>query len=189
VYKLTRSALEADALTELEEGIVQSPHLGPSPLGAEFVRTEGFSIVFRRQALSRVLGHFPWLERCLGRATFRGTNAFYVNPLVLEVGSRADAHADCRVLVHENVRIVPTLVSVLYVHCPPDLVGGTLHLGVGTEHEVRIQPASGDLVHFKGDVVHSVSEMKAGAARVSIVCEQYNLSDDLLARYPELLVL
>jgi hypothetical protein len=188
VYQLKQRAVPPEYLTELEQGILQSPEIGPSPLGEEFVRTLGFSVVFQRSAFSEVLAHYPWLGTFLDRAAFAATNAFYVNPLVLKVGSRVDAHADSRTLVHQNVRIVPTLVSVLYARCD-GVVGGALRLGVGTAREVRIQPNAGDLLHFRGGVVHSVSEVREGGPRISLVCEQYNLSDQLLMKYPEFLVI
>lgn len=189
MYQLTKNTCAPEDLAELERGILDSEYMGPSPLGLEFVRTMGFSVVFHRDALSNALRRFPWLETFLVRAMFKATNAVYVNPLVLNVGSRVDPHADCRLLVRENVRIVPTLVSVLYVRSESDTVGGTLHLGIGTEQAVRIQPQTGDLLHFKGSVVHSVSEVRHGGPRVSVVCEQYNLPDELLPHFPKFLVI
>ena len=183
-YHVAQNAFDDDYLSHLATELCKSEYLGASPLGAEFVNTEGFSLVFRRSALLDVCHAFPYLEPYLDEVLFPECNAFYLNPLLLTGSSRVDAHVDCRLVASENTRIIPNLVSVLYVEICPDMAGGNLLLNVGTEHEVCITPETNNLVHFRGSVIHRVSEVKNPHRRISVVCEQYNLPDALLAGFP-----
>lgn len=185
-YRLAPSGLEDAYLTALEGALLASPHFGPSPLGSEFVDTKGFSIVFRRSALGRVIEQFPYLEAFLAACMFRSSNAFYVNPLMLHRGSRVDPHVDCRLVATQDVRIVPTLVSVLYVRAAPEMKGGALRLAAGRPDEIVVRPARSDLLHFVGKLVHSVDPIESDHERISVVCEQYHLEPDVLAGFPEL---
>lgn len=188
-YRVVRDRFPAAYLRELEAGVLASPYLDASALGTEFVATRGFSIVFRRSAMDEVAGRFPYLRQFLAAAVFPTSNAFYLNPLVLLDGSRVDAHADCRALEGGQGRIIPTLVSVLYVRCPEPSAGGALVFEPGTDREARLQPRPGELVHFRGNLVHAVTALAGAEPRVSIVCEQYNLDASALARFPELSLL
>lgn len=189
MLRVTPDAFPEAYLAELVEGLTSSPYLGKSPLGEEFIRTEGFSVVFRRSQLARVLDCFPYLRGFLETAAFASSNAFYVNPLIMGQASRVEAHVDCRLLEEEDLRIVPTLVSVLYVACDEALEGGELCFNPGTESERSIQPKTNDLLHFKGDLVHLVREISVPARRISLVCEQYNLPEHALAAFPEFAIL
>jgi len=191
-YQLTRGAFDRRYLTVVETAVLSSRHLGASPLGGEFVRTWGFSIVFRRSELSRVVSDFPGLGLFFERALLPSCNAFYVNPLVMTRGSRVDPHVDCRLVEAENVRIVPNLVSVFYVRADPRLKGGALKLQLPSGRVLELPPATNELVHFVGSLVHSVGEVLDGGdvhGRISLVCEQYNLEDGLLAGFPAFEVL
>lgn len=176
-------------LAALKEGILASEYLGPSPLGKEFVNSKGFSVVFRRDRIESVGHHFPYLCPLLDLALFEACNAFYINPLILEGSSRVDPHIDCRLIGDGDVRLIPNLVSVFYVEVPRDIVGGSLVLNVGKESEVVLQPDSNEVIHFLGDVVHAVTEIRASCTRMSVVCEQYNLTGDNLAGFPSFCVL
>lgn len=177
------NALGDASRMQLIEGILGSPFFGNSALGPEFIRTQGFSVVFRRDGLETVAARFPFLQPILDRVLFADCNAFYINPLVLVDGSEVRAHIDCR-LTPENVRIIPNLVSVYYAEVPLDMRGGALVLTTGHVNERRIQPRTDDLIHFLGTTIHRVESMEHGARRISVVCEQYNLTSQTLAGFP-----
>jgi hypothetical protein len=184
MYHLTRDAYRSTYLDEIERELLASPYMGESPLGPEFVNTHGFSLVFRRTALDSVFAAWPYLRVFLEQAIFPKSNAFYVNPLVLAAQSRVDPHVDCRLVASENVRIIPTLVSVLYVVCDAEMEGGELVLNVGTPQELALKPSRKDLLHFRGNIIHCVREVTRPCSRISVVYEQYNLPEKILLGFP-----
>ena len=186
VYHREQGAFRTDYIDKLALALRSNEFVGPSPLGPEFVNTEGFSLVFRRDALAEVISGFPVLEEYLSRVIFDSCNAFYLNPLIMRRSSAVRSHIDCRLIESENIRVIPNLVSILYVRADPDVKGGNLTFNVENDSVVSLKPNSNDLVYFRGDVVHSVSEIKENTTRISLVCEQYNLSQDLLCRFPHL---
>lgn len=183
-YTVSPDVLTAAQRDELIEGIVRSKFFGASALGKEFVGTLGFSLVFRRDALGTVYDEFPYMRLLLQSVLFASCNAFYVNPLVLFGGSRVGAHIDCRLMPDSDTRIIPNLVSVYYADVSLHMAGGRLILNPGAENEVVIVPHTGDVVHFLGSTIHSVEDVKTPDRRVSVVCEQYNLSDSILDMFP-----
>lgn len=183
------NVLAETELARLREGILNSEYLGPSPLGKEFVNSKGFSIVFRREWVDMVGRRFPYLRPFLDCALFEACNAFYINPLILEGSSRVDPHVDCRLIGDGDVRLIPNLVSILYVDVPCDVVGGNLVLNVGSESEVVVQPKRNEIIHFLGNLVHAVTELRTSCMRMSVVCEQYNLADDSIVHFPAFSVL
>ncbi|MDF1662301.1 MAG: 2OG-Fe(II) oxygenase [Planctomycetota bacterium] len=185
MYKKISAAFSEDYIQSAERRFLESPYLGKSPLGAEFIKTKGFSIVFRRSSLSRVMEQFQFLRVFLEEVVFKSCNAFYVNPLLLSDDSRVDAHVDCRLLPAEDLRIVPNLVSILYVKADPEMIGGELVLNVGHEDELTLKLQSNDLIHFVGDLVHKVTPVQGGVNRICFVCEQYNLPAEALDAFPE----
>ena len=150
-----------------------------SPLGDEFVRARGFSAVFNRSSLGSIIEEVPYLERLLDHVLFPSTNAVFVNPLILSEGSRVDSHVDCRLLQSENVRIIPTIVSVLYVEIDSDIAGGELVLNPDLDDEVVLVPRTNMVIQFRGDVVHRVRQIDGTSTRISLVCEQYNFQPTL----------
>lgn len=188
MYKLTHDAVPPSYCATVCDALAASPYVGESPLGPEFVRTRGFSLIFRRTALPEVATAFPYLEPFLDEVVFEACNAFYVNPVIMAGGSRVGDHIDCRLVESENARIIPNLVSILYVQADPEARGGTLRLRIDPEHAIGVQPRSGDLLHFKGSLIHSVDALEDGE-RISLVCEQYNLPDAILAGFPEFEIL
>lgn len=188
-YSITRSAFSTTYLKTIENQLLESPYLGKSPLGKEFVDTRGFSIVFKRSHLETVIEKFPFLDEFLKKAIFTNSNAFYINPLILNSGSRVEEHVDCRLVSQEQARIIPNLVSVLYVKVDPDMEGGELCLKVGNDKKIDLKPSSNNLVHFLGTLIHSVNEVRCPCTRISLVCEQYNLSESLLAHFPDFLII
>lgn len=165
--------------------ILSSPYLAASQLSESFAGTKGFSVVFKRLGIGEVERHFPFFQPYLSVALMPTCNAFYLNPLVLEGGTRVEPHVDCSLSDHGKFIAIPTIVSVLYVQVPPDLQGGELVLQE-REHKVgQIRPQTNTLLYFRGNLTHSVNEVKSSQARISLVCEQYNLSETRLQQIPE----
>ena len=67
-YTLHEDAFDADYLAEVKKQVRKSPYFTTNNLNRDFVGTRGFSVVFRRTALPRVLAEFPWARRYLERA-------------------------------------------------------------------------------------------------------------------------
>jgi hypothetical protein len=189
LYRKTHNEFKNSYLNELQREILSSRYLGKSPLGDEFVETQGFSVVFRRSQRKAVVEAFGYLDTFLTKVLFPSSNAFYINPLVLRKDSRVDTHIDCRLLAKENVRIIPNLVSILYIHVGEALSGGHLLLNAGLDNEITVIPRSNDLLHFPGRMIHKVTELKGPGLRVALVCEQYNLPDPILESFPEFAIL
>ncbi len=49
----------------------------------------------------------------------------------------------------------------------------------------QIKPEVNTLLYFQGDLTHSVNMVKTTGTRLSLVCEQYNLSESELQDIPE----
>jgi hypothetical protein len=79
----------------------------------------------------------------------------------------------------------PILVSVLYIQVPHALQGGELLLQASEHQVVQIQPQTNTLLYFRGNLKHSVNEVKSSQPRISLICEQYNLSETRLQQIPE----
>ncbi len=168
----------------LRKQIIASRYFAVHTLNRDFVNTRGFSVVFRRTSLALLRREFPYFEPYLAQALRPDCNAFYLNPLQLVSGSRVDPHID-RSLRSYAVHIgTPVAVSVLYVEVPSTMRGGELVLARGKKHLARIAPATNLLVTFDGDLTHSVARMEGDGERLSLVCEQYRLSDDELEAIP-----
>jgi hypothetical protein len=184
-HRERHAAFAGAYLTALQAAIRKHPLFTVNNLNRDFVGTRGFSVVFRRTALARVNTAFPVFRPFLDAVLRADCNAFYLNPLQLEAGSRVDPHID-RSLRAYSLDIDPPLeVSVLYVAVPPGMTGGNLVLRRGKQHLGRIRPAAGLLVCFDGDLLHSVERLDSAGQRLSLVCEQYLLDEDELAEVPE----
>lgn len=157
-------------------------------LNRDFVGTRGFSVVFTRAGIGRATTEFPWLEPYLRRVLRDDCNAFYLNPLQLETGSRVDPHIDRSLRSYCKDVEMPLQVTVLYVEAPAGMVGGALVLARGRKTLARIQPRRGLLVEFAGDLTHSVERVETPGRRLSLVCEQYSLLDEELEMVPEFTV-
>jgi hypothetical protein len=168
----------------LKKQIVASKYFAVHTLNRDFVGTRGFSVVFRRGSIGMLRREFPFFSPYLDVALRPDCNAFYLNPLMLVAGSRVDPHID-RSLRSYSVHVdTPVTVSVLYVEVPPSMRGGELVLARGKKHLARITPATNTLVTFDGDLTHSVARMEGEGARLSLVCEQYRLTEEELEPIP-----
>ncbi|NWF60351.1 MAG: 2OG-Fe(II) oxygenase [Fischerella sp.] len=184
-YWLRSKTFLLDYLDSLRMQILSSPYLAASQLSESFAGTKGFSIVFKNSSISEVERHFPFFQPYLRVALMSACNAFYLNPLVIEGGSCVEPHVDCSLSEPGKFMAIPTIVSVLYVQVPPDLQGGELVLQERDRKVGKIQPQTNTLLYFRGNLTHSVNEVKSSQARISLVCEQYNLSKTRLQQIPE----
>ncbi len=178
-------AFPADHLESLRLAIRKCPWFTTNNLNRDFVSTRGFSVVFRREHRQRVVAEFPFFGDYLGKALRDDCNAFYLNPLELEAGSRVDPHVDRSLRAYCPDVTTPLRVSVLYVEVPPAMVGGRLVLARGRKTIAKIAPATGMLLTFDGDLTHSVERVDTPGKRLSLVCEQYALDERELAAMPD----
>jgi predicted 2-oxoglutarate/Fe(II)-dependent dioxygenase YbiX len=153
-------------------------------LNRDFVATKGFSVVFQRSGLATVEQQFPYFKPYLDLALQPNCNAFYLNPLQLKEGSRVDPHIDRSLRSYSKTIEPPTVVSVLYVRVPGDMQGGELVLRSPKRQLGQIKPQVNTLLHFQGDLTHSVNAVKTPGDRLSLVCEQYSLSEAELQQIP-----
>lgn len=178
------SVLDDCDRSEMVSAIVGSEHFGPSVLGQEFVNTTGLSLVFRRDHLAAVVSNFPYLAPLLNAALFEHSNAFYINPLVLDRRSRVGEHVDCRYMPDTGARILPTVVSVYYAEIDKEMTGGDL-VFVTDDGDIAVRPCVNEFLHFVGSARHYVSRIGNDCRRVSIVIEQYHLEGATLEAFPE----
>ena len=168
----------------LKKQLLASPYFTTNTLNRDFVKTRGFSVVFRAEARAEVEVGFPVLAPYLERALRTDCNAFYLNPLLLQGGSRVDPHIDRSLRSYCKTVLPPVCVSVLYVDAPPTMAGGSLVLARGRKRVARIQPRTNTLVVFDGDLTHSIERVESATVRMSLVCEQYCLLPDELEQIP-----
>ena len=183
-HVLHPNAFPAAYLRQLRRQISASPYFTTNTLNRDFVRTRGFSVVFRTTERQQVVRTVPFFEPYLERALRPDCNAFYLNPLQLGPGSRVDPHVDRSLRSYCREVPVPVTVSVLYVAVPDDLRGGALLLARGKKHLARLQPVANTLLYFEGDLTHSIEPVESEGVRMSLVCEQYCLEADELERIP-----
>lgn len=183
----------------LRRYVLDSPYLAANNLNYRFAGTRGFSVVFRRDGLARVREQFPIFAPYLDRTVDEACNAFFLNPLVVCAPANPhDAPAGVAMHVDRSLRSFtapheppnPRRVSVLYVQVPREMRGGVLRFYHGYMPVGRVCPRENMLVNFQGGLRHEVTatQLPAGTARLSLVCEHYVLDAALLARVPEFTV-
>ncbi len=187
-YQQQPNAFTSDYLNNLWGEIHASPYFSINNLNRDFVGTKGFSVVFVRSHLPMVEQQFPYFKPYLDLALQPNCNAFYLNPLLLKEGSRVDPHIDRSLRSYCKTIDPPAVVSVLYVRVPGDMQGGELVLRSPKRQLGQIKPQMNTLVYFQGDLTHSVNGVKTPGDRLSLVCEQYNLSEAELQEIPEFTV-
>jgi hypothetical protein len=182
-------ALPAEAVEAIREEIMGSPLLGETNLSGQFSGTYGFSISFRREAMARVTDLFPSFAPFLEAAILPGCDAFLLNPLLIQDGRGVEAHIDRSLEFYKPGIGCPVAVSVLYVQVPQQLMGGHLRLYHRGQRVAALEPMPRALVMFRGDLMHEVAAVEAGApilseARVSLVVEQYRVPEAMKAWMP-----
>lgn len=188
-YSLKSQAFSLNYLNYLENQILSCPYLAASQLSDSFAGTKGFSVVFKPSAIEQVKQNFPFLQQYLESALNANCNAFYLNPLIIEKGASVEPHVDSSISSYTKAFTTPAIVSVLYVKVPNDLIGGEFILQKSTEQIEKIKPQANNLLHFRGNLEHSVNKVESSQARISLVCEQYKLDTSLLLNIPEFKVI
>lgn len=184
-YQQYPQAFSPAYLSKLKARILACPYFAVNNLNRDFVGTKGFSVVFQRSHLATVEQQFPYFKRYLDRALQPDCNAFYLNPLMLQGGSRVDPHIDRSLRSYCKTIEPPAVVSVLYVEVPADLVGGELVLRSHKRQVGQVRPQANTLVMFQGDLTHSVNPVTSHGIRLSLVCEQYSLEEAELREIPD----
>ena len=183
-HSLQRDAVPEEELDSMRRQIRKSRWFATNNLNRDFVGTRGFSIVFHRTELPRVLAEFPWSAAYLDLALRADCNAFYLNPLQLTQGSHVAPHIDRSLRAYAPDIDPPLSVSVLYLDVPAGMQGGALVLRRGKRLLGRVTPSTGLLLRFDGDLEHGIDRVETPGLRLSLVCEQYLLSDEELAKVP-----
>jgi len=184
-YQTSPNAFPLDYLSQLQGQISNCPYFAVNNLNRDFIGTKGFSLVFQRSGLGEVEQQFPFFKPYLNIALQPTCNAFYLNPLLLQTGSRVDPHIDRSLRSYCKTIEPPALVSVLYVQVPATLQGGELVLRHNKRQVGQIRPQLNTLLYFQGNLTHSVKEVTSPGTRLSLVCEQYSLSETELLEIPE----
>ena len=188
-YRTSHNVFDPKYLSKLQKQILACSYFSVNNLNRDFVGTKGFSLVFQRSGISEVERHFPFFKPYLSVALQPTCNAFYLNPLLLQTGSRVDKHIDRSLRSYCKTIQPPDTVSVLYVQVPDILEGGDLVLHCHKRKVGCIRPQFNTLLFFQGDLTHSVKEVKSPVStRLSLVCEQYNLLETELDEIPEFLI-
>ncbi len=183
-YSKKLNAFDIAYLNNLRGAILASPYLTINNLNRDFIGTKGFSLVFQRSKIDKVEEDFPFFKPYLDLALQSNCNAFYLNPLLLQSGSRVDPHIDRSLRSYCKTVEPPLVVSVLYIQLPPNLEGGELVLRRQKQQVGQIKPEVNTLLYFQGDLTHSVNMVKSTGTRLSLVCEQYNLGESELRDIP-----
>jgi 2OG-Fe(II) oxygenase superfamily len=184
-------ALPPETVESIRSAILDSPLLGETNLTGQFSGTYGFSVTFRRDAVSEVTARFPAFAPFLEAALLPDCDAFLLNPLLVQNGRGVTAHIDRSLEFYKAGIGCPVAVSVLYVQVPEQLKGGQLRLYHRGKRVAALEPMPRALVTFRGDMTHEVASVEAGApglsaARVSLVVEQYRVPEMLKAWVPRL---
>lgn len=187
-YHLQPLAFPSNYLKDLYGEIQACPYFAVNNLNRDFVNTKGFSVVFQRSGLAEVKQRFPFFKPYLDQALQPNCNAFYLNPLLLKAGSHVAPHIDRSLRSYCKTIEPPALVSVLYVQVPPDLEGGELILRSHKRQVGQIKPQTNTLLYFQGDLTHSINVVQTPGTRLSLVCEQYSLSEAELSQIPQFTV-
>lgn len=187
-YHQQPQAFPSNYLKDLTGEIQACSYFAVNNLNRDFVKTKGFSIVFQQSGLAEVKQQFPFFKPYLDLALQPTCNAFYLNPLLLKEGSHVDPHIDRSLRSYCKTIEPPTLVSVLYVQVPPNLEGGELVLHCHKRQVGQIKPQMNTLLYFQGDLTHSINVVKTPGTRLSLVCEQYSLSEAELSQIPQFTV-
>lgn len=200
-----RNAIAGDALGSLREALLSSAYVSRSTLAGSFRGSRGFAITFTREGRAQLEQRFPflgqYLELALGDGLARRLlpwparlgaraapecNAYYLNLLLVGRSGAVGRHVDATLRAPAQVPdAVPERVSVLYLSVPDGMRGGELRLFRDDRAVARVRPRQGTLLAFRGDLAHEVTEVRCASAedvRASLVCEQYRLPADAMAR-------
>ncbi|MEB3284580.1 MAG: 2OG-Fe(II) oxygenase [Candidatus Sericytochromatia bacterium] len=190
-YRWLGRGVDATQLAAIRSEILGSPWMAASNLNHRFRGTYGFTVAFQRHHLPALLQQFPTWGPVLEKMLRPECNAFFLNPLLMKDGAGVAPHVDLSLSSTVPGVRTPRYVSVLYVEVPPLLQGGLLRLYEGDSRVATITPRAGTMLIFRGDMRHEVTPVTAGAtdmyeARLSLVVEQYRLTEHQLNYLPEI---
>lgn len=193
-WRICDGYLEAEHFAAVVTEVSTSPYLAPTTLNAGFAGTLGFSVTFKRGLGERKIAKYlPETSRYLERLLDPLCNAFFLNPLVILESRHVDEHVDCslRTWTYPEEPPCPLKVSVLYLEVPALVGRGGELLLYRWGRAKAITPKPNLLVEFDGTLPHEVSTVatESGGSqqsrRISLVCEQYQLEEELLERIPD----
>lgn len=192
------SPVDAEALADR---MLAHPLVGRSQLQGTFEGSRGFGVALTSTGRTTLFERFPFLispfglfdaapERLFRRrgawpfASRPKANAYYMNVLVVDDGQGVGRHIDGTLGGPVSTPgLTPAVVSVLYLRVPTRESGGELSLFHDDTCVATVDPRPGMVAHFRGDLAHEIAPLlRATSSRVSLVCEQYVLSDEQSAR-------
>ena len=202
-YRQTKNALTERQFVALRDALMRSPFVSSSQLNGAFVTSRGFGMAFtaegRPEVVARVPELAPFLELAIDRLAeaqlvafwakkrVQRPNAWYLNLLLVGSAGGVAPHLDATLAAPAGEReTTPRVVSVLYLQVPP-CGGGELVLARDKKLKGVIHPTERTLLHFRGDLEHQVRALDSpppGAARASLVLEQYCFPPEALAKLP-----
>lgn len=188
-HRAVEQALRREELSALRQAVLTSPYLAETDLNEGFTGTSGFTLLFHREETERALALLPELKPFLEAAVKPAANVFFLNPLVLHAGgSGVAAHADKTLVsyVDSGDPPFPFCVSVLYLSLPAEKKGGNIvfHRAIG---KLEKKPVENLLLEFPGWLLHEVTPLSSepgSPPRVSLVLEQYQLSEEMKTEVP-----
>ena len=191
--------LGSETVRDISEGLIKSGLLAENAAlswGEGFAGIRGFGVKFRREALDTLMKLMPWtrpyfdkildekvaLHFGAGKSEKSHPNAFYLNALIIPPGKGTSLHRDKTL----DGQTTPMLTSVLYLETATS-PGGMLYLCERTWPVGLVNPRPGMIVHFRGDLIHGVTNTPlSGVVRSSLVCEQYFLTEEQIESCPHL---
>jgi hypothetical protein len=194
LYNTSETTFSPDYVVKTAAFVKNSPLLAGTTLNVRFSGTEGFSIAMTRAGLPRLKRSFPLFHHFLETVAPDRCNAFFINPLCIAEGAQVAPHVDRSLnsWTRPELPPCPVKVSVLYLDVPEDLEGGRLLLYpplMAFHRKPKIQPRTGLLFEFRGDLRHEVAAVsQAARPRVSLVMENYEMPPYLLRKIPEFYV-
>lgn len=184
-YSLKSNSFPIDYSNYLVSQILSSDYLIENKTNKNFIKTREFSIIFKRSSLYKIKQHFPFLQSYLKIALHSKCNVFNLNALVMNGKSIVKPHIDASLGKYINTIIPATIVSVYYVKVPAEMKGGELIFWKHDYQIDKIKPRTNNLLYFRGNMIHSVAEVESSKPRISLVCDQYNLSEIHLRKVPD----
>ena len=186
-YTATPNLLQPEQVAQLIEDISQHPLLSENLLDQVFEGSKGFSLVWKKGLRSdhELSTNYGWLDSFLKAIIEPDTNAWYLNPLVINQSGDIGAHKDQSLQPYCGQQIYPRWVSVLCLEIGPDSSGGVLELYWEGAKIAVIDSKPNQLVRFVGDLDHLVTPYSGTSPRITVVCEQYKLNPEQLEKVPE----
>jgi hypothetical protein len=186
------NSFSQEYIEQLKKEILESKYLAKNHLNYNFSSTLGFSVIFKTNTKDKVIEKFPIFKPYIDRIFSEDINAYYLNPLVLQINSKVDKHLDLSLRSYYLPISVPERVSVLYVDIP-EMYGGNLILYKEEKFIAKINPEINKLLIFNGNLKHevtSISEIRSEnkQQRISLICEQYSLNKYELSQIPDFLI-